>query len=206
MQNNDLEAAIKHLSANDAIMATIIKKHKGINIKGTNEYFVSLATNIIGQQLSVKAADAIINRFTVKYGVPDPETILAADTEEIRSLGISYSKIKYIKSLAEHMLSGELDFQNINRMTNDEIIFMLTKVKGIGVWTAHMFLIFTLCRPDILATGDLGIKKAIMINYELPELPDESTVNRIALKYNWAPYQSIACRYLWKSLDEQALL
>ncbi|GJQ63308.1 MAG: 3-methyladenine DNA glycosylase [Melioribacteraceae bacterium] len=201
MQNNDLEAAIKHLSANDAIMATIIKKHKGINIKGTNEYFVSLTNNIIGQQLSVKAADSIIRRFHERFGTPVPEIILSAETEEIRSIGVSYSKIKYIKSLAENMLSGDLDFSDIDKLSDEKIIEMLTKVKGIGVWTSHMFLIFTLCRPDILAYGDLGVKKAIMLNYSMPNLPDENVVKEIALKYRWAPYQSIACRYLWKTLD-----
>jgi len=201
MQNNELEEAKKHLSANDAIMARIIKKYKGINLKGSTEYFVSLVYSIIGQQLSVKAADAIINRFTDKYGVPEPSAILLADTEDMRALGISYAKIKYIKSLAENMTNGILDFVGIENKSNDEIISMLTTVKGIGVWTSHMFLIFTMCRQDILATGDLGIKRAIMLNYNLENLPDEDYITELAKKNKWAPYESIACRYLWKTLD-----
>lgn len=201
MQNNELEAAKKHLSANDAVMARIIKKFELVNLVKRERYFADLVESIIGQQLSIKAASTIIGRFINLTGEPDPEVIIRTEAEDLRSCGISGAKIRYIKHLAESVLSGNLVFDKFDKMSNDEIIKELTRVKGIGLWTAHMFLIFTMGRNDILAFGDQGIRRAVKINYGTEDYPDEKYLRELADTNGWSPYESIVCRYLWKTLD-----
>ena len=157
---------------------------------------------IVGQQLSTKAARAINTRLNDRFGgrPPTPAEILAEDPEELRAAaGLSRAKVGFLRSLAEHVSSGELELERMNELDDDDVIAELVAVKGLGDWSAHMFLIFHLERPDVLPVGDLGVRRAIMNAYELPELPSPDEMTRIAEP--WRPHRSTAARYLWRSLD-----
>lgn len=197
----ELKKGVKHLSTNDITLATIIKKIGKCNLNSHNNYYYSLLGSIVSQQLSSKAADVIFDRFLNYFGDPEPQAVLNADALEIRQLGLSNSKVKYVKDLSAKILSKEISFRGIQNKPDEQIITELTKVKGVGEWTVHMFLIFTLGRLNVLPTGDQGIKRAMMNVYKLKELPDDKKMRKIAAKYKWDPYCSIACWYLWKSLE-----
>jgi DNA-3-methyladenine glycosylase II len=159
---------------------------------------------ITGQQLSVLAARAIYGRLTERFGgrAPTPQEILDDDPEELRAAaGLSRAKVGFLRSLAEHVLSGELELESLDRLSDEEASAELTAVKGIGQWSADMFLMFHLNRPDVLPVGDLGIRRAIEIAYGLPELPEAAEMERIAEP--WRPHRTLACRYLWRSLDNE---
>jgi DNA-3-methyladenine glycosylase II len=158
----------------------------------------------VGQQLSVRAARSIYGRLVEHFGgrTPTPEEVLADDPEELRAAaGLSRAKVSFLRSLAEHIVSGELELDRLGDLPDDEIIAELTAVKGIGEWSAHMFLMFQLERPDVLAVGDLGIRRGVERAYGLPDLP--STAELTELAEPWRPYRSIACRLIWHSLDNQ---
>jgi len=198
----NINSAVQHLSKNDKVLSTIIKNIGIINLTRQKKYFNLLLGSIISQQLSIYAAASIQKRFLEFFkNDPQPEYILQTDDLALRSIGLSYSKVKYVKDLSQKFLSGEVKLKGLAKMSDDEIIAELTKVKGIGVWTSHMFLIFTLGRLNILPFGDLGIRKSIMVNYRLKNLPDEKRIKLIAKNNNWHPYCSIASLYLWRSLD-----
>ncbi len=202
MSKIDLNSAVKHLSKNDKVLSTIIKNIGIINLTRQKKYFNLLLGSIISQQLSTYAASSIHKRFMDFFkNNPQPEFILRTDDSALRLLGLSNAKVKYVKDLSEKILSGEVKLKGFAKMSDDDIIAELTKVKGIGEWTAHMFLLFTLGRLDILPFGDLGIRKSIMVNYRLKKLPDEKKIKLIAKNNNWYPYCSIASLYLWRSLD-----
>ena len=202
MQNAEIKRAIKHLSQHDYTLSTIIKNIGIINLTPHRQYFNSLLDAIIGQQLSVSAADKISLRFLNLFDMkPLPEQILETGDNILRSVGLSNAKVKYVKDLSWKITTKEIHLNKLIKMPDDEIIAELTKVKGIGVWTSHMFLIFTLGRLNVLPFSDLGIRKAVMLNYRLRKLPDEKKIRSIAKKYNWDPYCSVVSRYLWKSLD-----
>jgi DNA-3-methyladenine glycosylase II len=159
---------------------------------------------IAGQQLSVKAARAIYGRLTARFHdrPPTPQEILDDDPEALRAAaGFSRAKVSYLRSLAEHVLSGELELERLDQLSDDEVIAELTAVKGIGEWSAHMFLMFHLDRPDVMPVGDLGIRRAIEIAYGLDGLPDPARLEKIAEP--WRPHRTLACRYLWRSLDNE---
>ena len=202
MQNNEIAKALQHLSAKDKTLLRIIKKTPKCNLPVHRKYYLSLLKAIVGQQLSVASARAINTRFLSFYeGDPKPEKILKTKDEKLRELGLSFAKIKYVKDLSKKIISKEVNFRNISKKSDNQIIEELTKVKGVGVWTVHMFLMFTLGRINVLPAGDLGIKKAIMLNYGLKKLPDEEKVKQVAEKNNWSPYNSVAAWYLWRSLE-----
>jgi DNA-3-methyladenine glycosylase II len=164
-----------------------------------NELYGALVRSIAGQQLSVKAAAAIWRKLLARFDgrTPTPEQILADDPEDLRAAaGFSRAKVAYLRSLAEHVLSGELEIERIRELEDDEVIAELTAVKGIGEWTAHMFLMFTLHRPDVLPVGDLGVRNAARAAYGI-ETPDELR----AQAERWRPHRTRACLYLWRSLD-----
>jgi DNA-3-methyladenine glycosylase II len=168
------------------------------------DHYGSLVRTITGQQLSVLAARAIYGRLTDRFGgrPPTPEEILADEPEELRAAaGLSRAKVSYLRSLAEHVLSGDLELARLDDLPDEEVIAELVAVKGLGLWTAQMFLMFHLDRPDVLPTGDLGIRRAIERAYGLDGLPDPATMERIAEP--WRPYRTLACRYLWRSLDNE---
>lgn len=202
--DKNLKKAIRHLKKYDKRLAYVIDKIGPCTLKPQTDPFESIIDAIISQQLSMFAAQAIFNRFINYFkpkNFPDPEDILQANEEELRKLGISYAKIRSIKDLSAKVLSNEIHLEKINQLSDDEIISELIKVKGIGRWTAHMFLIFSLGRLDILPTEDLGIRKGIQKLYHLRNMPNELKVKEIARKNNWHPYCSIASWYIWRSLE-----
>jgi DNA-3-methyladenine glycosylase II len=159
---------------------------------------------IVNQQLSVRAASAIYGRLTERFDgrAPTPAQILADDPEQLRAAaGLSRAKVGFLRSLAEHVVSGELELERLDELADEQVIAELIAVKGLGVWTAHMFLISHLRRPDVLPVGDLGIRRAIQRAYGLDELPDPPTVEAIAEP--WRPQRTLACRYLWRSLSNE---
>jgi len=171
---------------------------------GRDDHYGALVRTITGQQLSVLAARAIYGRLTARFGdrPPTPQEILDDDPEELRAAaGLSRAKVSYLRSLAEHVLSGELELERLDQLSDEDAIAELVAVKGLGLWSAHMFLMFQLDRPDVLPVGDLGIRRAIERAYGLEGLPDAATMEAIAAP--WRPYRTLACRYLWRSLDNE---
>ena len=198
-----LAEAAKHLTAHDPVLAKVIAASPECTIRPHTNYYQELVESIIGQQLSVKAARSILTKFLGLFNgtFPEPKQILSKSVEELRAVGLSNAKAAYVQDLAEHVQNNKLKLEKLNALSNDDVIKELVAVKGIGEWTAHMFLMFAMGRLDILAHGDLGIKNGIQKLYGLAELPTPLVVQDIALKNNWAPYESVACWYIWQSLD-----
>lgn len=201
---NTLEVAKRHLLAVDPILGRVIERLDELPpFTPHTNYYQALVSSIIGQQLSVKAAATIRQRFIDLFGgtFPSPDAILKKDDEALRSVGLSRPKIGYIKDLALHIQNGSIDFSAFDSLPNQTIINELTQVKGVGVWTVHMFLMFCMGRLDILPSGDLGIRNGIkkLYNLEMPPSPDD--VVTLAKNRSWAPYESVASWYIWQSLD-----
>ncbi len=204
MPSEKIKLALKHLSRHDKVLSTIIKNNGIINLTQRRKYFNLIVSSIIGQQLSTYAAAAIEERFFNYFqNNLSPDIILQTDDSALRSLGLSAAKCRYVKDLSGQILDGKISLNGLSKKSDNEVIAELTKVKGIGVWTSHMFLIFTLGRINVLPTGDLGIRKAIMLNYGLKNLPNEKKILSIAEKNRWDPYCSVASLYLWRSLDSK---
>jgi DNA-3-methyladenine glycosylase II len=169
-----------------------------------DDHYGALVRSIVGQLLSVRAARALYGRLIERFGgrPPTPQEVLAQDPEELRTAaGLSRAKVGFLRSLAEHVLSGVLELERLDELSDENAIEELVAVKGLGVWTAHMFLMFHLERPDVLAASDLGIRRAIERAYGLGALPDVAEIERIAEP--WRPHRTLACRYLWRSLDNE---
>ena len=201
---NTLLAAKEHLSKNDPILAHVIKSTDELPpFTSHTNYYQALVSSIIGQQLSVKAAATIRQRFVDLFDgtFPSPDQILEKDIDTLRSAGLSRPKAGYIKDLALHIQNGSVDFSTFDSLPNEVIIDELTQVKGIGVWTVHMFLMFCMGRLDILPTGDLGIRNGVKKLYNLEMLPSHDDLVALATKNSWAPYESVASWYIWQSLD-----
>ena len=195
-----MRKAINHLKKSDPVMRGIIKQVGACRMEFGEPTFHSLAEAIVYQQLNGKAAVTIFKRFTDAAGSPvTPKGILKLSEEQLRAVGLSKQKSSYLRDLAAKTESGLLNFDKLQTMEEADIIEHLTQVKGIGVWTAHMFLMFTLRRPDVLPTGDYGIQVAIKKHYRKRKLPKPKDMEKIARA--WSPYRSIACWYLWRSLD-----
>ena len=196
--------AINHLKNSDPVLAEIIERVGPCCMEFGEPTFHSLAEAILYQQLNGKAAVTIFNRFTALAGNPlTPHGILKLTDAQMREVGLSRQKTSYLRDLSEKTQAGLLEFERMPEMTEDEVIAHLTQVKGIGVWTAHMFLMFTLRRPDILPTGDYGVQAAMKKYYKKRKWPKPEVMHKIARP--WAPYRSIACWYLWKSLDMKTM-
>lgn len=197
--------AAAQLAANDAVLAPVIARSGLCIIRPHREYYRALGDSIIGQQLSVKAAATIKRRFRELFGgeFPEPKAILQKSIEELRSAGLSGQKALYIRDLAQHIVDGQVRFDRLDQQSNDEIIAELTDVKGVGEWTVHMFLMFCMCRADVLATGDLGVRSGIRKLYGLDHLPAPSEIEQIARQNQWHPYETVACWYIWRSLDNE---
>jgi DNA-3-methyladenine glycosylase II len=195
--------AAEHLRQADAKFVPIVAQYGLCPIRAHKEYYRALVGEIIGQQLSVKAAASIRKRFELLFGdtFPEPEAILQKSVEELRTVGLSQSKANYIRDLAQHITDGKLQFDHLDDLSNEAVILELTDVKGIGEWTAHMFLMFCMGRSDILAYGDLGIRNAIKKLYGLDHAPSPQEVEVIVKNNQWHPYETIACWYLWQSLE-----
>jgi DNA-3-methyladenine glycosylase II len=200
---------LRHLRACDPVLSALIEQIGPAGLPDSragrpDEHYGALVRSIVGQQLSTKAAAAIYRRLTDRYAglAPTPDQILAEDPEQLRAaVGLSRAKVTYLRSLAEHLRDGSLRCDDLGGVDDDGVIAELTAVKGIGVWTAHMFLMFHLQRPDVLPTGDLGIRRAMMVSYGLAALPDPEAMQAVAQP--WRPYRTLACRYLWRSLDNE---
>jgi DNA-3-methyladenine glycosylase II len=198
---------VEHLRAADPVLREVIDEigpdGLGDSRAGRpHDHYGALVRSIIGQQLSTTAARAIYGRLVERFGgrTPTPQEVLADDPDELRAAaGLSRAKVTYLRSLAEQVIAGELELERLDDLPDEEVIAELVAVKGIGTWSAHMFLMFQLQRPDVLAVGDLGIRRGIMIRYGLPQLPDAATIEKLAEP--WRPYRTLACRYLWRSLD-----
>jgi DNA-3-methyladenine glycosylase II len=160
----------------------------------------ALLRAIVGQQLSTKAARTIYLRVVDLFGdtTPSPEQLLEASEEDLRGCGLSGRKTEYVRDLARHVLSGELELDRLGKLEDEQVIEEIVAVRGLGRWTAEMFLLFHLQRPDVLSGGDLGIRKAIQVEYELEEMPTPTRVLEIGEP--WRPYRSLASLYLWESL------
>jgi DNA-3-methyladenine glycosylase II len=199
--------ALERLSASDPVMARLIDRYGApdgvLRRRGRRpgDAYGALLRSIVGQQLSTKAARSIYERLLGLFDsrTPTPRELLAADPEELRSAGLSRAKVAYLRDLAERVEDGDLELDHLSELPDEEVSDQLTAVKGLGPWTVDMFLIFHLGRPDVLPVGDLGIRRAAQIAYGLDELPEAAELERIAEP--WRPWRSLACLYLWRSLD-----
>jgi len=211
-----LRAAEVYLVKVDKKLAPVIKSSGPCRLKPHKDYYGELVGSIVGQQLSAKAGGTIWRRVLALFDdkMPTPEQLLRIDGQKLRDAGCSWPKVGYMKDLAQHIIDGRLDLDHISTMPNDQLIEQLTAVKGIGEWSAHMFMMFGLGRLDVLPVGDLGIRKAIQKLYPIKnsltsqgisngtsKLPTPEQIITIANKNKWHPYESVACWYLWQSLD-----
>lgn len=203
----DPQAALAHLSEADPVLAGLIDGHEialAPDPSRDGDHYAALIRAIVGQQLSTTVARVMWGRMLERFGgrPPAPEQVLGDDPEELRAaVGLSRAKVTFLRSLAEHVASGELDLEHVSTLPDEELIRELTAVKGIGDWSAHMFLMFQLQRPDVLAWGDLGVRRGAQLAYELEELPLRTELE--ALAEPWRPYRTAACRVLWWSLDNE---
>jgi DNA-3-methyladenine glycosylase II len=191
-----------HLSKADPILARIIAEVGPVGIQPRRERFQALARAIIFQQLAGAAANAIYGRFVALFPdveFPSPEQVLATSDADLRSVGLSEKKALYIKDLAAHIRDRKLDFHRFHRMTDEEIVTHLTQVKGIGKWTAEIFLMFNLGRPDVMPADDLGVQNAVHRHYKMRQRPNRKRLLKHAER--WRPYRTAAAWYLWRSLD-----
>ena len=194
------KSPIEHLSK-DRKLAKVIKRVGSFEIRVTKNKYESLVEAIITQQLSGSAAKSISTRFRALYTTrfPKPIDVLATPNSKLRKTGLSKMKVEYIKEISKKIESKELRLQKLPKLSDEEVVIELTKIRGIGRWTAEMFLIFTLGRMDVLPIGDLGLKKGIKKLHSMQELPTDEEMEKIAKK--WRPYRTVATWYLWKSLQ-----
>lgn len=198
--SNLSSAAVRFLKK-DPKLAKIIREVGAYKISSMSNPYESLVKAIITQQLSEKAAESISKRFRQLFGrFPNPKEVLKMSDSKLRAAGLSTMKVRYIKNLSEMIESKKLKINLLKKMTDEEVVLELTRVKGIGRWTAEMFLIFSLGRQDVLPVGDLGLRKGIQNLYHLSELPDKLEIEQIAEK--WKPYRTVATWYIWKSLNQ----
>jgi DNA-3-methyladenine glycosylase II len=204
----NVSQAIQHLQIADPVLAAVIATHPAPAFTAHTNYYQELVESIISQQLSVKAAAAILSRFRGLFGeqFPSPLDILTKDVETYRSVGLSRQKATYILDLAAKVTDGAVEFDHLDTMSNEAIIEELTQIKGVGVWTVHMFLMFCMGRLDILPVGDLGIRNGIQALYGLDEKPSPEIIEGIAREHHWHPYESVACWYVWQSLNNTPAL
>jgi DNA-3-methyladenine glycosylase II len=201
---NSYRKAVLHLRQSDPILAAIIERIGPCKMEFSEPTFHHLAEAILYQQLNGRAAVNIFNRFAALAGNPlTPQGILKLTDAQMREVGLSRQKTGYLRDLAAKTDAGLLEFERLSEMTEEDVIAHLTQVKGVGVWTAHMFLMFSLRRPDIMPTGDYGVQAAIKKYYKKRKWPKPDVMIKIAKP--WAPYRSIACWYLWRSLDVKTI-
>ncbi|MBC7564890.1 DNA-3-methyladenine glycosylase 2 family protein [Candidatus Saccharibacteria bacterium] len=204
-----LQKAANYLSAADEHLAPIIEIAGLATITPNKNYYQALVESIISQQLSVKAAGTILKRFISLFPndtFPEPGLILEKDIETLRGIGLSRQKASYIQDLAVRVIEGSVQFDHLDTLSNEAIITELTAIKGVGIWTVHMFLIFCMGRLDVLPTGDLGIKNGIYTLYNLEEKPTSEQIEMLAKVYKWHPYESVASWYVWHSLDNKPVI
>jgi DNA-3-methyladenine glycosylase II len=193
------DRAKRVLAKKDPVMAAIIRAHPKVYMMPRGEPFFTLARAICGQQISVKAAQAVWNRLVLCCSTIEPQTILARKRPELRACGLSDRKVEYIADLAQHFADGRIHMHKWPGMDDEAIIAELTEVRGIGRWTAEMFLMFNLLRPDVFALDDLGLQKAIRVSYFKNRKISAQRMQKLG--ETWRPWRSVASWYLWRSLD-----
>ncbi len=196
------QKAIRYVKRSDPILAGIIERVGPFKFQLDEDHYEALVGSIIFQQLAGSAARAILNRFKQLYGgkLPSPKEYLATDIEKLRGCGLSPQKISYLKDLSERLDNGKLDLRKFSEVSDEEVVRELDDVRGIGRWTAEMFLLFVLGRTDVLPVDDLGLQKAAKRAYRLRKLPRKEKFEQLAEK--WHPYSSIATLYLWRSMEK----
>ncbi|HLU66700.1 MAG TPA: DNA-3-methyladenine glycosylase [Kofleriaceae bacterium] len=196
-----LPAALRHLRRADPQLGRLIKRHGPPRLKPSRNHLESLTRAIIYQQLSGKAAATIYRRFLDLFGgrFPSAAELAAIPMARLRGAGLSGAKAEYVLDLARRVADGSIDPRRFRRMEDEALIAHLTQVKGIGRWSVHMFLLFGLGRPDVLPTGDLGVRKGMQLLFRLPDLPAPSAMEELAEP--WRPYRSIASWYMWRLLE-----
>ena len=191
--------ATRELGAADPVMAALILRYKGLTLSSRGDAFQTLARSIIGQQISVKAAQSVWERFAAAVGDMQPGRVLRLSVEELRGCGLSGQKVSYLRDLSARFAEGAIDVGRWHDMDDEALIDELTEVKGIGRWTAEMFLIFYLTRPDVFPLADIGLQRAMELHYNKGrKLSDRRTTTLGRL---WSPWRSVATWYLWRSLD-----
>ena len=193
------QQASQDLAAVDPVLASLVDRYADVSLASRGDPFATLARSIVGQQISVSAADSVWNRLAAALPKMVPDALLAADPATLRAAGLSARKVEYLVDLARHFASGALAVGDWPAMSDAEVIAELTAVRGIGLWTAEMFLIFNLLRPDVLPLDDIGLQRAVALHYGLGERPTRSAL--AAHGERWRPWRSVATWYLWRSLD-----
>jgi len=200
---DELTRAEQHIMRRDPVLRPIVRRVGACALRPHNRHFEILIRSIISQQLSTKVALTIgqrLKQINTPARFPNARDILAAEHAALRAAGLSNQKVSYMKDLAERTASGAVDLKKLKRQSDDEVIEALISIKGIGVWTAHMFLMFALGRLNVLPVGDFGIRKAIGQLYGFEKLPGPADIEAIARKNRWHPYCSVASWYLWRTL------
>jgi DNA-3-methyladenine glycosylase II len=191
--------ATQELATNDNVMRQLTQRFDDVTLDSRGNAFTTLARSIVGQQISVKAAEKVWQKVVAAVSETTPHTILNSDENLLRTCGLSFKKISYLQDLSQHFINDTLDEASWNGMSDESIIAQLTRIKGIGRWSAEMFLIFHMLRPDILPLDDIGLQRAIRIHYNANQPIDKSAMRAIAAI--WQPWRSVATWYLWRSLD-----
>ncbi|WP_153116477.1 DNA-3-methyladenine glycosylase family protein [Rhodocyclus tenuis] len=196
---NYWQQASQALAENDVVMATLVERYADVSLATRGDAFATLARSIVGQQISVKAADSVWSRVLAALPELSPAAVLASEVPVLRGCGLSARKVEYLLDLAGHFRDGSLEVARWPTMSDAEVIAELTAVRGIGVWTAEMFLIFNLLRPDVLPLDDIGLQRAVALHYHAGERP----TRRVLAEHGerWRPWRSVATWYLWRSLD-----
>ncbi len=191
--------ATRELAARDAVIKKIVTRSPGLTLRSRGDAFSTLARSIVGQQISVKAAASVWQKVLAAVPAMRPEIVHAHDAGALRACGLSRSKVIYLQDLARHFVESRLNAARWERMSDDELIAELTQVRGIGRWTAEMFLIFYMTRPDVLPVDDLGLQRAMSLHYNHGRPLSKLKMNAIARR--WLPWRSVATWYMWRSLD-----
>jgi len=191
--------ATRELSASDPVIKKLAARSRGLTLRSRGDAFNTLARSIVGQQISIKAAQSVWDKLTAAVPEMLPEMIHAHDADALRLCGLSRSKVVYLHDLARHFVEGRMRVARWKEMSDDELISELTQVRGVGRWTAEMFLIFYMSRPDVLPLDDIGLQRAMSLHYNEGKPLSKLKINAIAK--NWKPWRSVATWYMWRSLD-----
>ena len=199
------QAAIEHLSAADPVLEAVIARGSAIQPRPHENLYLALLRAIVSQQISTKAAAAIWKRFQRLFppeGYPEPREVLTLSEDELRAAGLSRQKAGYLKAIAEYNERGLLAYEHLTSLSEEAFTQHLTAIRGVGRWTAQMLQMFALDQPDVFAEGDLGVQNAMRKHYGLPETGRALQKRMLAIAEPWRPYRSLACKYLWQSLDQ----
>lgn len=196
---NYWKQATRELSEQDPVIRKIAARSRGLTLRSRGDAFNTLARSIVGQQISVKAAESVWQKLIAAVPAVHPDVLHTHDIEALRACGLSRSKVAYLQDLARHFVEERLDVERWEQMSDAELITELTQVRGIGRWTSEMFLIFYMMRPDVLPLDDIGLQRAMSLHYNQGKPLSKLKINSIARR--WAPWRSVATWYMWRSLD-----